>query len=265
MKPPASIVLALPQRDTTDIKRLRARVQAAALDAGASVRTFRAVRGDVAGEAWQRPVQFLEPGHAYQLYKLLHRTRALVVAFTRIYVRRDPNRQPAVRREALELGDFLAHKAQFSLIRGDSSVDEALQRFAHWLNTVDCLGEDDPRSLPLHVFTTERPWPELSSASGRASFVAKYGRPRSRVDDGDKRWVRSQRGAYHGLEALTVAGCELPPGLHWDVAPEVRNARLASTHEIWKLSGSRGYVNAYPDGYVRKTQRSSARCVWKAS
>jgi hypothetical protein len=107
-----------------------------------------------------------------------------------------------------------------------------------------------------------RPWPELEHAHGRAQFDTKYGLGRSRCDEADKRWDRAHRTAYHGTEALAIAGHQLAQGMHWDVGAHRRGARLTTATEVWKVGAGRAYVNVYPDAYVRKTRRSTARRVW---
>lgn len=258
-------MLVLPERASHDVQRLAALMRDAASASGLNeVKTFRARRGAVAGERWRSPVEFLAPDDAHQLYKLLHRHRTLVACFTTVFVRRDPSRHPAVRKEALDLATYVDHKAEFVLVRGDSSVAPALDRFARWSETTSCQGEDDPRCLPLHVFATDRPWPELREAAGREAFSASYGSGRSRTDDRGRRWERAQRAAYHGREALEIAGCALAAGMHWDVSGGRGTGRLTTAREVWKLK-ERGFVNVYPDAHVRATRTSRARRVWSSA
>jgi hypothetical protein len=257
------VVLVLPERESADVRRLSSCVRKKASSSGVDVvKTFRAKRGSVAGEAWKRPVQFLAPRDAYQLYKRLHRERLLVISFTTVFIRRDPSRDPAVRKEALTLSTFVDHKAHFELVRGESSIDPTFDRFAASLAETVCEGEDDPRCLPLHVFTTDRLWPQLRDQAGRRAFRKRYGPPRERNDDRGRRWARAERGAFHGRDILVIAGCELAAGIHWDVSGGRGAAdRLTTANEVWKL-GRQGYINVYPDAYVHATDRSTARRVW---
>jgi hypothetical protein len=226
------------------------------------VKTFRASRGAVVGEPWQPPVQFLDPTDAHQLYGLLHRWRLMVVCFTSVFVRKNPRRQPAVRRSALELRSFVEHKADFALIRSGNSIASVIEAFRNE-RRLSCEGEDDPRCLPLHVFALDKEWSNLGDKSGRDAFNEHHGPPRSRLDSDDRRWSRAARSAYHGRDKLTVASCDLTPGMHWDVASERGRAQLMTAHEIWELPrGSRGYLNVYPDAYVRPGARSRARRIW---
>lgn len=260
------VVLVLPERESPEVKGLarnvRTRANASGLDV---VKTFRAKRGSVAGEEWVGPVQFLTPGDAHQLYKRVHRERLLVVAFTTIFVRRDPSRDPAVRREALELSSFVEHKAVYELVRGVPSVSEAFDRFAALRAKVACDGEGDARCLPLHVFTTDRLWPELVDDEGRRKFRRRHGGPREWTDDRDRLWARAERRAFHGREVLEIMGCQLGAGMHWDVSMGRGSAsRVTTANEVWKLA-KRGYVNVYPDGHIRVTDQAGAQRVWTES
>jgi len=126
----AALVLVRPDRESADVRSLVTHARKTARHAGVPLaKTFRAQRGTVAGEWFAGPVQFLEPNDAQDLYRRMHRSRVLVLSFTRIYVRRDPSRQPVVRRAALELGEFVDHKAEFALIRTPAELAAALEQF----------------------------------------------------------------------------------------------------------------------------------------
>ena len=254
-------MLIRPERESAEVAELVVRARQTAEQTRLPIKTFRARRESVVGEPWQRPVEFLEPIDARKLYRRLHRSRVLVLTFTRVYVRRDPSRQPVVRRAALELGTFVEHKAAFELIRSKKALDAILIDFRAVGNTLRCTGEDDPRCLPLHAFSVDRNWSVLSEQVGRDAFAKLYGPARSRVDGARKRWTRADRGAYHGGEALVVAGNELMPGMHWDVTSERRLTRLTTSDEIWKVPHeTRGHLNVFPDAYVKPGQ--GARRVW---
>ncbi len=254
-------MLIRPGRESAEIKALAATARREAQRAEIPLlKTFRSRRGTVAGEWFQGPIEFLEPQDAYDLYQRTHRWRVLVVSFTRVYVRRDPSRDPVVRRAALELGSFVEHKAVNSLARSEAGLIETLQRFMA-PTAPTCAGEDDPRCLPLHVFAVDRVWSALSEQGGRDVFSKLHGGPRSRVDSESKRWARATRAAYHGTERLTIAGHDLAPGMHWDVTSERRPARLTTSKEVWEVpSASHGHINVYPDAYVRPG--SGARLLW---
>lgn len=258
------MILVLPERQPRDLSDLISYTREQARGHGMTIKTFRAAKAKVAGEPWGRPIQFLAPRDALQLYKSLHRTVAIVLSFTQVYVRRDPSRHPVVRRKASTLAEFVAHKAVYGLVRGKTSVPGYLDRFIAWQAAVKCAGEDDPRVLPLHVFEAGGPWSELATSEGRAAFDSQFGGGASRTDLEQRMWDRASRAAYHGRERLTVAGHTLAAGMHWDVNIDSAKARLTTAHEVWQLRRRAGYVNVYPDGHVGKAGRSTARCVWTA-
>lgn len=249
-----------------EIRDLVARAHRAARDADIQrIKTFRGKRALVIGEPWHGPVQFLEPTDAHELYRLVHRWRVLLLSFTSIYVRKDPRRQPVERRAALELGTFVEHKAEFELVRSRAALEAVFEGFHNVGSGLSCTGDDDPRCLPLHVFSVDRVWSALSEQHGRDVFADLHGPARSRVDRDKKRWARAGRRAYHGGDALTVSGQDLLPGMHWDVTTERGPVQLATSSQVWEVPrGAQGYVNVYPDAYVRSTNRSRARRVWPA-
>jgi hypothetical protein len=257
-----ALVLVRPEKESDQVAALAAEARAVAKEQGLPLlKTYRARRGAVTGEPWQRPVEFLGPSDARGLYRSLHQWRVLVLAFTAVYVRRDPSRQPIERRAALDLETFVEHKAAFRLIRAADDISAAMTEFGTLESPLSCEGEDDPRCLPLHVFSVDRNWSGLSTHSGREAFAKVYGGGRSRLDGGRKRWTRAHRHAYHGSEILIVASRELPRGTHWDVTSERGTARLLTSSEIWKLpAAARGYANVFPDAYVKKGK--GARRVW---
>jgi len=115
----------------------------------------------------------------------------------------------------------------------------------------------------MHVFGVDRTWPELSEKSGRDAFAKRYGGSRSRLDDDRKRWTRADRAAYHGGPGLTVAGHALQRGMHWEVISERRKFRLVTANQVWEVPrGAHGYVNVYPDAFVRPGGDSRAQLIW---
>ena len=225
------------------------------------IKTYRARKGSVVGERWLPPVEFLAPSDARTLYRSLHQWRLLVLTFTAIYVRRDPSRQPVERRAALDLETFVEHKAAFHLVRAKGDIGPAVAQFCGLQSSLSCEGEDDPRCLPLHVFSVDQRWSSLSNRSGREDFARTYGAASSRLDRSRKRWTRAQRGAYHGSELLVVANHELPRGMHWDVTSERGTARLLTSDEIWKVpDATRGHI-ADLSLRLRKERTRRPACV----
>lgn len=257
----ASVVIVRPPTRSADVEALEVECRAGARERGLAVKTYVArsipTRGD---EGWGRRISVLDPLDASALYRVLHRGPVMVVAFTAVWVRRDPRRDPPVKRAALRLQTFVAHKSIFSLVRGIRDIDEALDTYDEWRGQVLCEGERDPTVLPLHTFQTDHDWSQLGTAGGKARFELLYGKPGERRDDGDKRWKRAARGAFHGGNALTVAGRTLEAGFHWDVSIPKNEAFVCTTNAVWRVRGANGYVNVYPDAHVRAGSNSSK--IW---
>jgi hypothetical protein len=133
--------------------------------------------------------------------------------------------------------------------------------FVSWREVVRCEGQDDPRALPLHTFDADGPCPALAEEAGRKSFASRYGTGRLRVDQSGREWARAT--ALHGWEAVTVAGCQLRPGFHWDVGYRRGSGTLLCANAVWRLP-RRGYANVYPDGGVRggTTDVPSIKKIW---
>lgn len=259
-EPAPKLIIVRPPNPAEEVTRLETACRARAERDGLPIRVYSAQLVATRQEEWGRKVQMLEARHAGALYRALHRERVVVVAFTAVWVRRDPRRDPPVKRAALRLKTFVEHKALHGLVRDGKAVDELFDRYIDWCRAVRCTGENDPRVLPLHVFETRRDWSLLGTPDADRDFTRSYGRPRHRRDEGGKAWSRAEHGAYHGGAALTVAGHTLAPGMHWDVAVKRGSALVCSADGAWRLSGRSPYVNVHPDGYVRATASSTR--VW---
>ena len=224
-------------------------------------KVYQALRQPLVG-ASARKVLLLSRRDASRLYGQMHRSRVLVCAFGTVLVRRNPARDPAAGREVLKLATFVSHKAPYQLVRGDEDVSIAFAEFEDWCAEQKCTGENDPRILPLHVFETACRVASLGTQAGDTAFYKRHGASPRRVDDGGKSWKRAQHSEYHGGDRLTIAGFELLAGMHWDVSGK---ASVHTSTEIWKLEGRHPYLNIYPDAWVRRTDRSTARLAWSAS
>jgi hypothetical protein len=190
----------------------------------------------------------------------------LVLAFTAVFVRRDPSTMPPVRRHLLTLEAFVRHKSAFGLVRGKTDVEAVFQEFSTWRGSATCSGENDPRILPLHSFETDLDPTILGTSTGDRTFRDRHGPATHRTDDNGRVWDRADRGAYHAIDLQIVAGHRLPDGMHWDVtAGRSTGARLVAPHEVWKLSGARAHLNAYPDAYLRAASSAvGVSRVWSA-
>ena len=132
--------------------------------------------------------------------------------------------------------------------------------FEDWLAQIECDGPNDPRILPLHIFTTKRPF-ELDETAERRRFREEHHHESALVDDRKRRWMLAPPGARHGREPQTVRDLQLPDGFHWDVGVP-RVSVVASSNTIWRI-GSGGYINIYPDGHVRRGKQ--CRQTWSKS
>jgi hypothetical protein len=265
-RPPKSrLVLIRPSRDPAEIRQLIVECERRAAITGMVVKSYRADSGRLLGEAPERPVLLLKPLDAQQLYEWLHLDRVLIVTFNTVWVRRDPSRDPPTRRAALKLATFAAHKSICGTVLALNDVTALFDRFVTWCGAVACTGDNDPRILPLHVFETSDEWAGLGQPLVDRRFRQRHGSPsRRRADDGNV-WTRASQGAYHGGLQLTVAGCGLSRGIHWDVTTNRRKARLFFAHEIWQLNARGGYANVHPSAVVLNTGRTTARRVWSAA
>ncbi len=124
-----------------------------------------------------------------------------------------------------------------------------------------CSGAHDPRVLPLHVFDNAQPWTDLHLEAGISHFNARYGQATSRLDAVGRGWSPAQVG--HGNDVLVIDGFALARGFHWDVQRKKAPERLVTANEVWKI-GNGGYVNVYPDAYVRIGSRHNGKLVWSA-
>lgn len=193
----------------------------------------------------------IPPDDATALYKRAHNARVGVWQFGDTYVPTRPMLSKNPRHyQALER--FLNHKAFRFKVGKRNFADvweSSLIAFQEWLDRIDCEGHSDPRCLPLHIFDTSVHIPILATANGRRAFANRHGAPSSRQDDSDLRW-RSPRGGLHGGDQLNVSGYELPRGFHWDVDSRKRRRRVYTTEGEWRIERG-GYLNIYPDGYIR--------------
>lgn len=258
----ARVFALLPQTSSGQVDELLAGARRLAADQGLPLTVRRTRRVRVAGDGWERRVELITPQHAAGLYRELHRAPTLVLAFGSMFVRRDPSRDPPVRRAAIRLQEFVAYKASFSMIRGHNDVPRAFSEFSGWQDEVHCSGEADPRVLPLQVFALGPRNPDLATTDGAAVFREQHGPPSSRTDGDQVKWKRADKNAFHGGQSLAVAGCDLPAGLHWDVSRSGRSIRLTNSSQVWRLTGRRAYLNIYPNSYVRAPNVAGVRRVW---
>jgi len=252
----------LPHSSSGQIEDLLADARRLAGERGYRLLVRRTEGVRVAGDGWERRVELLSPADAAGLYRELHRAPTLVLTFAAAMVRRDPSRDPPVRRAAMTLQEFVAYKALFGLIRGHNDLPSIFARFSSWMGGVHCSGESDARVLPLHVFSAGPRRPDLHTSEGAAAFREQHGPASSRIDGDRVKWKRADKNAFHGGSSLNVAGYSLPAGMHWDVSRRGHSIRLTNSNQVWRLSGNRAYVNVYPDSHIRAPKVAGVRLVW---
>ena len=216
------------------------------------VRTFK-VRGG-------RPLPVLSTEDSANLYRRAHRARVGVLVVGEAWVRSDPSEEPDVGPGSLNVQQFLAYKALVGTTRTHTlGLDYApfLERVEEWVAQVHCDGAHDPRCLPRQVFDAGDFQGDLGEGEARDAFARRFGGS-PRVDDRRLRW-KAAVDRHGGREPLNVAGRELALGVHWDVEPDRAEARICTTNQVWKVSRF-GYVNVYPDAYVRDGEK--CRLVW---
>jgi len=260
--PHAFIIRPDAKSESAEVKTLARLADARAQADGLRLTTLRTARLTMWEEGVGRKVDLLAPEDAHFLYDTLHRDEVLVLAFTRVYVRRNPQREPAARRAALALETFVQHKAIYGLVRATMHVGQYLEGFATWVAaTPGCRGIDDPRCLPLHVFDTSEDWSRLGEPDADRAFVDRYGQPNSRHDEGQRLWARALHS--HGGTMLRVSGCEIAAGQHWEVSVNRGSTSLHTSHEVWHLpSGKHDYLNVHPNEKVRLKSKNKCRKVW---
>jgi len=222
----------------------------------------RATRLQVFDVAPGRHADAVSGRDAIALYRQLHQTRVLVLAFGDIWVRTDP-RRIGVDRAAIPLKRFVRHKAAFCRVHGVADIARASAEYATWCASVVCAGDDDARVLPLHSFSTHEDWPDLESPSAVAAFKKQYGRPRARRDAAGRTWNKPYGGGMHGWDSTAqVAGCTLTRGLHWDVESDEGRGHFYAPHEVWRF-GVGAHLNVGPTSDVRKRgPHSTAKRIW---
>ncbi len=206
-------------------------------------------------EAGREPFLVLSAVDVCRLYRRAHRARVAVVALAGARVQRDASER-ASRTGSEPLESFMQHKVLYRLATRPVEVPTILRDMSTWYSCTQCEGQNDPRCLPRQVYRDESGLPLNSveerrvwEAAQRKGAVAKA--THARIDGHGRVW---QRGEYHTLDLLQVAGATLPVGMHWDVQ-FTRQDRVSTGWETWTF-GLRTYGNIHPDAYVRGKQGS---------
>ena len=154
----------------------------------------------------------------------------------------------------MALRRYFNHKAFHHPIREDRFDDswkQFLADFKIWLGTAHCENEGDPRCLPFHLFKSKVPNVDLDTTAGRGEFAKVHGSQSNRVDDAKLHWKRPAPGQFHGGDTLQIAGLPLAKGYHWDVSSPNTKILIETSSHIWRIDRG-GYVNIYPDAFIRK-------------
>lgn len=208
-----------------------------------------------------RLLQLLHPNDAHALYLATHHHPVVVIEIGEVMVRLNPRRSDP--RNAISVSRYVKYKAWHDRIgrsQDEAAVNGIVKHFRDWAGSTRCNGDPDPRCLPLHVFRIEGSY-ALDDSAERERFATNYGSPSRRTASNGIIWERSL--AYHAIrDQLTVAGCVITPGFHWDVHPGRGTGKVSNSREVWEI-GRRGYVNIYPNAHVRDGE--NARKAWSAS
>jgi hypothetical protein len=220
----------------------------------------------VGGPEGGRLYQLIDPRDASEVYSAVHRNRVLILATGSCSMRRDPSADPSRHRDLIGIQNFACYKSRFGMIRERNDLAKHMEEFTKWPHAGACTGPHDPRVLPLHVFDNHSEWLGLNEPKEAERFRRSFGPGGDRTDPDGRSWRQSA--AFHGGDALTIAGHALRQGFHWDVTRNRGKERVVTTHQVWKLEASNSYCNMYPDGYVRVSRgRTGGTCrlVWPSS
>lgn len=193
-----------------------------------------------------RPLPLLAPDVAAGLYPRVHRSRVATLVIGRDpLIPLHPRINEAARaRRHVTLRRYVAYKCFWARLPQESATNESwLGSFIGWCNAIDCEGENDPRCLPFHIFDGDAR--DLEQPASRTRFDGRYGTGPFRTDGQGAEW-RMQPAIFHGSAELSVAGCLLRRGCHWDVTAVEH--RIATPAGIWLVDG---HVNVYPDAHIR--------------
>ena len=251
--PPPRVYLVLPTGDEVSPEQDKARlaVQRHVEDLGWSclTRRTRSVRA-LANNGRQLAV--IEPVDAHDIYVAAHKApTAVLVMGPQPLVLVDPSDIPHSK-NLITVERLLRYKAFLGRFGVRHDPTKTFADFTAWTSSTACDGERDARTLPLHVFSPSRDWPNLAAPENVASFETVHGPALSRSDDQGRPWAVPKPGAMHGGRgAEYVAGVHVRPAFHWDVSA-VRGGRrrVTNAREVWMLEVGR-YCNIYPNSTIR--------------
>jgi hypothetical protein len=249
-----------PDRSAADTQRFRATIQQLCASKGWSFQS----RPAKVAERGGRPLAIVRADDSRNLYKRCHQVKVGVATVDQCSISLDPrfleslgqNRSVmrVIADKACWMGSFPLGRA----IRGGplTATERArIDSLERW-QLADWQAGNDPRALPLYVFSPGLERWTFRTAGGRQRFGEKYGPPARRMDDRGLFWIRADH--FHGAETVRLAGIhELPRGFHWDVTQERRRStELTTLTEAWRVRDG-GYINVYPDAYIRSGRNST--------
>ena len=210
-----------------------------------------------------RRYNLLTPDDARNLYSRIHRSFVGVFLVGRAFVQNDPSQNMNYMSGLTQLSEHLRYKAFFRKLNFSDNHEmcrDSFSEFQRLGEEIGCEGDNDPRCLPFHVFENSTKYDlNLDLDADRRRFVRVHGAPTKRTDSRGLVWTSKVR---HGKETIHVAGRELSTGFHWDVEHPQRGRqalKIYNSNQVWRLKKS-GYVNVYPDAYIRKGEGSKR--VW---
>ncbi len=239
----ALVYLFFNQKDLASSRKIRDKVRDICSARGWR---FKPCPVETSRDAKGRPVALVAVDVASGLYPLCHRSRVATLSLSkdpRVPLHPRSNDVLTYNRH-IPLRRFVAHKCCWYRLPNDTLNDTWAGVFATWCNRIDCENERDPRCLPFHLFNGQGR--NLSTPSERSQFNEKYG-VSDRNDDSQTNW-KLNPSIFHGQESLTLAGCALPAGTHWDVIPGSKR-QIYAPKGAWEVEG---HFNAYPDAHIRK-------------
>ena len=193
-----------------------------------------------------RPLQLVTATDAVNLYRRSHRAKVAVFFAGKPLVPLSPDARAVRLGQSMALASFVRYKAHARRLPAEpTDVSHHLDSCEASCGQMSCEDGHDPRCLPFHVFTTRRI--DLDERQQRRRFDDFHGAGARRRDGRDLRW-RLDPANFHGRDRLHVAGCELPPGFHWDVTASGGPKMITTATERWQVSQ---YINVAPDAHLR--------------
>jgi len=255
----SEVWLFYPDRSAADTQRFRLSIQQLCALKGWTFQS-RPVR---VTERGGRPLAIVRADDSRNLYRRCRQVGVGVATIDRCSMSLDPRlleslmQNRSVKRvitdRACWLGSFTLGRA----IQGGLLTEQEKARFDSLLRwqLSDWQGVNDPRALPLYVFSPALDRWNFQTDGSRRRFGEKFGPPAKRTDHRGLSWIRADH--FHGGDAVHLAGIhQLPRGFHWDVTQERRHStELTTLTEAWRVRGG-GYLNVYPDAYIRSGRNS---------